>query len=368
MDPDGDNTGKYSVWGCNGTKGKAAFEYEGYVLTAGLFLAKVLKSLSERHWRFRTRLIGIQMPVELVNSHFGIPVSASSVFTFLACLRIVQEPIRLIPDVAGVFIEAKVSLDRIVKFLEAPELRNSIKRQKLNGKELDQSILIRATEISWGIDSSSKSTLRNINVVVKPGEKVAICGEVGSGKSTLFAAVLGEVPKITGVVHVFGKIAYVSQTAWIQTGTIQENILSGAAMEPDYVTGALSGKTVLLVTHQIDFLPAFNSILLNNSAGEIIRSDTSDQLMPTCQEFQDLVNAHKNTAGPDIQVEYASSKRATTSQGEEIQKVHVTDKLIASWRDQLIRQEERETGDTGFKPYMQHLSQERASTSYSLHF
>jgi ABC-type bacteriocin/lantibiotic exporter with double-glycine peptidase domain len=106
----------------------------------------------------------------------------------------------LIPDVAGVFIEAKVSLDRIVKFLEAPELRNSITRQKLNGKELDQSILIRTTEISWGIDSSSKATLRNINVVVKPGEKVAICGEVGSGKSTLLAAVLGEVPKITGIV------------------------------------------------------------------------------------------------------------------------------------------------------------------------
>jgi hypothetical protein len=81
------------------------------------------------------------------------------------------------------------------------------------------------------------------------------------------------------------------------------------------------------------------------SAGEIIRSDTYDQLMASSQEFQDLVNAHKNTAGPDIQVEYAASKRATTSQGEEIQKVHVTDKLRASWRDQLIRQEERETGD-----------------------
>ncbi|KAL9406545.1 hypothetical protein Peur_003517 [Populus x canadensis] len=133
----------------------------------------------------------------------------------------------------------------------------------------------------------------------------------------------------------------------------------------DYVIGALSGKTVLLVTHQIDFLPAFNSILLM-SAGEIIRSDTYDQLMASSQEFQDLVNAHKNTAGPDIQVEYAASKRATTSQGEEIQKVHVTDKLRASWRDQLIRQEERETGDTGFKPYIQHLSQRKGILYLSL--
>ena len=33
-------------------------------------------------------------------------------------------------------------------------------------------------------------------------------------------------------VQVHGKIAYVSQAAWIQTGTIQENILFGSAMDP----------------------------------------------------------------------------------------------------------------------------------------
>ena len=44
------------------------------------------------------------------------------------------------------------------------------------------------------------ATLRNINLEVRPGEKVAICGEVGSGKSTLLAAILGEVPKIQGTV------------------------------------------------------------------------------------------------------------------------------------------------------------------------
>jgi ABC-type bacteriocin/lantibiotic exporter with double-glycine peptidase domain len=38
---------------------------------------------------------------------------------------------------------------------------------------------------------------------IRPGEKVAICGEVGSGKSTLLAAILGEVPKIQGTVSSF---------------------------------------------------------------------------------------------------------------------------------------------------------------------
>ena len=105
----------------------------------------------------------------------------------------------MIPDVAGAFIEAKVSLTRIVKFLEAPELENGGTRKKCDGKGLDQSIFIRATEISWE-NNSANSTLRNINLVVKPGEKVAICGAVGSGKSTLLAAILGEVPNIKGIV------------------------------------------------------------------------------------------------------------------------------------------------------------------------
>lgn len=52
----------------------------------------------------------------------NISLDYSTVFTFLATVRIVQEPIRLLPDVAGIFIEAKVSLARIVKFLEEPEL------------------------------------------------------------------------------------------------------------------------------------------------------------------------------------------------------------------------------------------------------
>lgn len=137
----------------------------------------------------------------------GIPLSASSVFTFMSSLQNVQEPIRVIPDVVGIFIEAKVSLDRIVKFLEAPEL-NKNARKKFSSKELNQSIFIRATEISWETDLSTKATLRNINLVVKAGEKVAICGEVGSGKSTLLAAVLGEVSKVDGTVSAQDKINF----------------------------------------------------------------------------------------------------------------------------------------------------------------
>ena len=92
---------------------------------------------------------------------------------------------------AFVFIEAKVSLTRILKFLEAPELHNRYARQKCNDKELEQSILIKATEIS-SETNSAKAVLRDINLTLKPGEKVAICGEVGSNKIKPFSCYYGK--------------------------------------------------------------------------------------------------------------------------------------------------------------------------------
>lgn len=101
--------------------------------------------------------------------------------------------------------------------------------------------------------------LKDINVKIKKGEFVCIIGDVGSGKSSLFNAIIGDmiyVPwsEIEGFggkdrlakteefkklneklldkdfsfeppVHVDGSIAYVEQNAWIQNCTIKDNIL-----------------------------------------------------------------------------------------------------------------------------------------------
>lgn len=129
----------------------------------------------------------------------GVPLSSSNVFTFVATLRLVQDPIRSIPDVLAVFIQAKVAFARIVKFLEAPELEsaNVPVKPPLGGKV--SSVCFESADLSWDEDPL-KPTLRNINLEVKQGDKIAICGEVGSGKSTLLAAVLREVPITRGSV------------------------------------------------------------------------------------------------------------------------------------------------------------------------
>lgn len=50
---------------------------------------------------------------------------------------------------------------------------------------------------------------------------------VASGKSSILAALLGEMNKIHGRVIICGNVAYVPQKAWIINTTLRENILFG---------------------------------------------------------------------------------------------------------------------------------------------
>lgn len=358
-----------------------------------------------------------------------IPLTPSNVFTFIATLRLVQEPIRIIPDVIAVIIQAKVSLSRIINFLEAAELQDRVV-ERVFLQNSDYSLLINSATLSWD-SSSSKPTLKNINMEVKHGQKLAICGEVGSGKSTLLAAILGEVPKLRGSLQVSGTLAYVSQTAWIQTGTVRDNILFGRTMDKqkyqevilkssldkdlqnlpfgdqteigergvnlsggqkqriqlaralyqdsdiyllddpfsavdahtasslfkEYIMGALSKKTVILVTHQVDFLPAFDAILIHQ-AGQY------QELLVSSKAFRELVNAHKKTVGSNESAEtMPSTKDEPINEEGEIQGNKSQKEQLISNRDpkgdQLVKREEQEVGDTGLKPYIDYLKQNK---------
>ena len=50
-------------------------------------------------------------------------------------------------------------------------------------------------------------------------------GPVGSGKSSLLSGILGEMHKMSGIIHLNGKISYAPQTVFIQNATLRNNIL-----------------------------------------------------------------------------------------------------------------------------------------------
>ena len=94
------------------------------------------------------------------------------------------------------------------------------------------------------------------------------------------------------------------------------------------------------------------------SDGKIQQEATYNQLLASNKEFQDLVNAYKETAGSErLTVVSSTSRRGTSSR--EIRNIYVEKELQANEVDGLIKQEEREIGDMGFKPYKQYLNQNK---------
>jgi ABC-type transport system involved in cytochrome bd biosynthesis fused ATPase/permease subunit len=67
----------------------------------------------------------------------------------------------------------------------------------------------------------------SINLHIQRGSLVAMVGTVGAGKSSILAALLGEMRTAHGSISVCGSIAYVPQAAWIMNATLQENIVFG---------------------------------------------------------------------------------------------------------------------------------------------
>ena len=76
-------------------------------------------------------------------------------------------------------------------------------------------------------DSDFVACLFDLDLEVREGELLGVAGPVGSGKSSLVSAIMGEMKNMGGEVRARGRMALVSQQAWIFSGTLRENILFG---------------------------------------------------------------------------------------------------------------------------------------------
>ncbi|KAK1305890.1 ABC transporter C family member 3 [Acorus calamus] len=294
----------------------------------------------------------------------GIPLDSGKILSALATFRVLQEPIYNLPDTIQMVIQTKVSLDRISSFLRLEELQpDNIER--LPKGSTDVAVEISDGNFSWD-PSLTNPTLKDLNVHVLHGMRVAVCGTVGSGKSSLLSCILGEIPKTSGTVKVCGTTAYVAQSPWIQSGKIEDNILFGEEMDrfkydgvleacslkkdleilpfgdqtvigerginlsggqkqriqiaralyygadiylfddpfsavdahtgthlfKECLVGLLASKTVIYVTHQVEFLPSADLILVMKD-GRITQAGKYEDILNSGTDFMELVGAHK---------------------------------------------------------------------------
>ncbi|KAL5214771.1 hypothetical protein ABZP36_003923 [Zizania latifolia] len=376
----------------------------------------------------------------------GIPLTAGTVLSALATFRMLQDPIFTLPDLLSVFAQGKVSADRVAKYLQEEELKyDAVIEVPRSDTEYD--VEIDHGIFSWEIETTSP-TLKGIELKVKRGMKVAICGMVGSGKSSLLSCILGEMPKLEGTVRISGSKAYVPQSAWILSGNIRDNILfgnpydkdkyekiiqacaltkdlelfangdlteigerginmsggqkqriqiarsvyedadiylfddpfsavdahTGSQLFKDCLMGILKDKTILYVTHQVEFLPAADLILVMQD-GNIIQNGRFNELLQQNIGFEAIVGAHSHALESVINAESTSRMPSTENSkpadnDDEFETENEKDDQIQGITKQesahdvsqdinekgrLTQDEEREKGGIGKKVYWAYL-------------
>lgn len=141
--------------------------------------------------------------------------------------------------------EAIVSIRRIQTFMMHPELprskeqleRNRLKKEQTEKMEnghsngtvvapSDSVVKIINVTAKWD-EKYTENTLNNINLNLEKRKLIAVIGPVGSGKSSLIQAILGELPVDKGHIEVNGEISFASQEPWLFSASIRQNILFG---------------------------------------------------------------------------------------------------------------------------------------------
>ncbi|GJJ75899.1 hypothetical protein EMPS_08257 [Entomortierella parvispora] len=177
-------------------------------------------------------------------SALGNELKPEIVFPALAYYGIMRVPMLIMPNCINMAVDAYVALGRIQEFLLAED---SEVKHEINSS-LKEAIVMNHADFIWETLSSSNERaeistgsesrpflpcLQNIHLRIPRGSLVAVVGSVGSGKSSLLQAMVGNMTKSAGQVLQGTTISYASQTPWIQNASIRDNILFDTPFDED---------------------------------------------------------------------------------------------------------------------------------------
>jgi ATP-binding cassette, subfamily C (CFTR/MRP), member 1 len=169
-----------------------------------------------------------------VGRRFG-SLDAETAFTTVAILTMVIHPANMVMTIVPRAIACSASVERVQSYLlrSTREDQRTLLHSQASDSSADLRSAIRLQRVKVGACQGPRSVLDNVSLDIKKGWLTACYGAVGSGKSILAKAILGEVPLKSGTVEVASKnIGYCSQAPWLPGGTIHD-VICGFAPEGD---------------------------------------------------------------------------------------------------------------------------------------
>jgi ABC-type multidrug transport system fused ATPase/permease subunit len=199
----------------------------------------------------------------------GNRLTASTAFPALSLLNSLREPMQSLPEVLmSLLVEGRTSLERMNAFMNEEDIPEYVEKGS-GGSTDEQCVEVRGGSFRWapgnksiwdqsdrykarpgyiqGIaelcgcrkrkkweveavetDQDRGLCLQDIDFELHHGRLCCIIGKVGSGKTSLMHALLGELDKTKGSVAVKGSVAYAAQSSFVMNMTLKDNILFGS--------------------------------------------------------------------------------------------------------------------------------------------
>ncbi|MCE7749039.1 MAG: ABC transporter ATP-binding protein [Candidatus Heimdallarchaeota archaeon] len=176
-------------------------------------------------------------------------IGVGDIQAFIQYVRNFTRPIAQLANVSNVLQQTAAAAERVFEFVEEPEevaeKADPVKLEKVKG-------LVEFKNVNFGYDPE-KVIIHNFSAVAKPGQKIALVGPTGAGKTTMVKLLMRFYDINDGSILVDGQDIYdftrtdlrkmfgmVLQDTWLFNGTILENIRYGRpdATDAEVVTAA----------------------------------------------------------------------------------------------------------------------------------
>lgn len=164
----------------------------------------------------------------------GSTLDTETAFTTTALLGLVTHPANMIMTIVPQAVGSLAAFERIQQYLLEPPRRDErMVLRKTDDASPETSPAVRIENVTIHNTSSMAPVLTNVNLDIKKGSIVMCSGPVGSGKTTLAKALMGELPTGGGTISVSSKrIGSCAQSPWLPSGTLKEAICGFSPEDP----------------------------------------------------------------------------------------------------------------------------------------